>query len=275
MENYNQWKNGMEFIDNKTIENFSRDGAVLCKGIFLDWLDELRLGVDKLIASPSIRERSYVPEDGSAPFFQDLVNWDRIPEFKNFIFNSSLGFYSAKLMNSNKARFFHDHVLVKEPGSSIITPWHQDKPYYCVDGKQSVSFWIALDDISKDGCLECVAGSHLANILHKPKRFNGNDLYENDHSKDVPDINSNRNKYKILSWDIKAGDAVAFDFRTLHGASENVNKKLRRRVFSARVVGDDAIFIDRKGKGSPPFENVKLQSGDRLMGGEFPIIYKT
>ena len=74
---------------------------------------------------------------------------------------------------------------------------------------------------------------------------------------------------------IKAGDAVAFDFRTLHGASENVNKKLRRRVFSARVVGDDAIFIDRKGKGSPPFENVKLQSGDRLMGGEFPIIYKT
>ena len=178
-------------------------------------------------------------------------------------------------MNSNKARFFHDHVLVKEPGSSIVTPWHQDKPYYCVDGKQSVSFWIALDDISKDGCLECVAGSHLANILHKPKRFNGNDLYENDHSKDVPDINSNRNKYKILSWDIKAGDAVAFDFRTLHGASENVNKKLRRRVFSARVVGDDAIFIDRKGKGSPPFENVKLQSGDRLMGSEFPIIYKT
>ena len=138
-----------------------------------------------------------------------------------------------------------------------------------------MSFWIALDDISKEGCLECIAGSHLSKILHKPKRFNGNDLYENDHSKDVPDINSNRQNYKILSWDIKAGDAVAFDFRTLHGASQNVNKKSRRRVFSARIVGDDAFFVDRKGKGSPPFKNINLNTGDKLTEKEFPIIYKT
>ena len=264
----------MEFIDNSLIEDFSTEGAVLCKGIFLDWLDPLRIGVDKLIQNPSVRERSYTPEDGTASFFQDLVNWDRIPEFKDFIFKSKIGFYAAKLMKSKKSRFFHDHVLVKEPGSSIVTPWHQDKPYYCVDGKQSVSFWIALDDISKEGCLECIAGSHLSNILHKPKRFNGNDLYENDNSKEVPDINSNRKDYKILSWDIKAGDAVAFDFRTLHGASENINKNSRRRVFSARIVGDDAFFVDRQGKDSPPFENIKLKTGDKLTGREFPIIYK-
>ena len=274
MANYNLWKNGMEFIDNTLIEDFSNNGAVLCRGFFLDWLDPLRIGVDKLIQNPSVRERSYVPNDGSAPFFQDLVNWNRIPEFRDFVFKSRLGYYAAKLMKSNKSRLFHDHVLVKEPGSSIVTPWHQDKPYYCVDGNQSVSFWIALDDISKEGCLECIAGSHLSNILHKPKRFNGNDLYENDNSKEVPDINSNRKDYKILSWDIKAGDAVAFDFRTLHGASENINKINRRRVFSARIVGDDAFFVDRQGKGSPPFESIKLKTGDKLTGREFPVIYE-
>ena len=274
MANYNLWKNGMEFIDNTLIEDFSNDGAVLCRGFFLDWLDPLRIGVDKLIQNPSVRERSYVPNDGSAPFFQDLVNWNRIPEFRDFVFKSRLGYYAAKLMKSNKSRLFHDHVLVKEPGSSIVTPWHQDKPYYCVDGNQSVSFWIALDDISKEGCLECIAGSHLSNILHKPKRFNGNDLYENDNSKEVPDINSNRKDYKILSWEIKAGDAVAFDFRTLHGASENINKINRRRVFSARIVGDDAFFVDKQGKGSPPFESIKLKTGDKLTGREFPVIYE-
>ena len=274
MANYNLWKNGMEFIDNTLIEDFSNDGAVLCRGFFLDWLDPLRIGVDKLIQNPSVRERSYVPNDGSAPFFQDLVNWNRIPEFRDFVFKSRLGYYAAKLMKSKKSRLFHDHVLVKEPGSSIVTPWHQDKPYYCVDGNQSVSFWIALDDISKEGCLECIAGSHLSNILHKPKRFNGNDLYENDNSKEVPDINSNRKDYKILSWDIKAGDAVAFDFRTLHGASENINKINRRRVFSARIVGDDAFFVDKQGKGSPPFESIKLKTGDKLTGREFPVIYE-
>ena len=264
----------MVFIDNNDIENFSRDGAILCKGIFSDWIESLRIGVDKLIANPSIRERSYIPEDGTSPFFQDLVNWNRIPEFNDFIFNSKIGYYASQLMKSNISRFFHDHVLVKEPGSSIKTPWHQDKPYYCVDGEQSVSFWIALDDISKEGCLECIAVSHLSNVIHKPKRFNGHDLYENDNSTEVPDINSNRDDYKILSWEIKAGDAIAFDFRTLHGASENVNKLSRRRIFSARIVGDDAFFVDRGGKGSPPFENIKLKTGDKLVGKEFPIIYQ-
>ena len=74
----------MEYIDNEDIKNFANDGAILCKGIFCDWIDKLRVGVDKLIANPSVRERSYVPEDGTAPFFQDLVNWNRIPEFKKF-----------------------------------------------------------------------------------------------------------------------------------------------------------------------------------------------
>ena len=38
----------MEFIDNTLIEDFSKDGAVHCQGIFLDWVDTLRIGVDKL-----------------------------------------------------------------------------------------------------------------------------------------------------------------------------------------------------------------------------------
>ena len=44
----------MEFIDSDDIENFRRDGAILCKGIFSDWIESLRIGVDKLIANPSI-----------------------------------------------------------------------------------------------------------------------------------------------------------------------------------------------------------------------------
>ena len=41
----------MEFIDNNDIENFTKDGAILCKGIFSDWVGKLRIGVDKLIAN--------------------------------------------------------------------------------------------------------------------------------------------------------------------------------------------------------------------------------
>ena len=79
----------MEFIDNNDIENFTKDGVILCKGIFSDWVDKLRIGVDKLIANPSVRERSYMPEDGTAPFFQDLVNWNRISEFNDCLLYTS------------------------------------------------------------------------------------------------------------------------------------------------------------------------------------------
>jgi len=50
----------MGFIDNNDIENFTKDGAILCKGIFSDWVDKLRIGVDKLIANQ--REIAHITE---------------------------------------------------------------------------------------------------------------------------------------------------------------------------------------------------------------------
>ena len=52
---------------------------------------------------------------------------------------------AAQLMQSDQVQFFHDHILVKEPGTAKATPWHQDAPYYFVDGKQTISFWIPID----------------------------------------------------------------------------------------------------------------------------------
>ena len=260
-------------LEKKQIEKYKKQGAIVIRSIFKEWIDDLCIGVSKLMANPSPRERSYLPEDGSAPFFQDLCNWQTIPEFKNFIMNSPLGKISAELMNSSIAMFFHDHVLVKEKGSTLVTPWHQDQPYYCVNAMQNVSFWIPLDKINKKTSLKCVSGSHLGGKLHKPKRFNGTDLYENDQSEEMPDIDLNIHKYKILSWDLEPGDAIAFNFKIIHGADGNIHQNSRRRIFSARVVGDDARFLNKKGKGSPTFEHLKLKTGDKLNIPDFPIIY--
>ena len=59
-------------------------------------------------------------------------------------------------MGSSVVRLYHDHMLVKEPGTKQETPWHQDQPYYNVDGRQNVSFEEAagavpgLDDLPGD-----------------------------------------------------------------------------------------------------------------------------
>ncbi|MBM3352304.1 MAG: phytanoyl-CoA dioxygenase [Betaproteobacteria bacterium] len=254
------------------IELFQADGAIVLRGVFRDWVEPLRAGVARNRASPSPLERTVRPADGSAAFFQDYCNWQRIPEYRAFVFESPAAALAARLMRSKTARFFHEHVLVKDPGTSVVTPWHQDQPYYCVDGGQSVSLWIALDPVARDTVMECVAGSHLWGKGFKPMRFDGTPLYPNDNLEAIPDIDARRGELRILGWELEPGDAIAFTFRTVHGAPANTASR-PRRAFSARWVGDDAVFAVRAGRTSPPFPNLKLPAGAPLDAPEFPLVH--
>mgnify|MGYP000402576292 CR=1 FL=1 len=128
------------------------------------------------------------------------------------------------------------HVLVKEPGADVPTPWHQDQPYYCVDGTDTVSLWIPLDSVPRERTLEFVAGSHKSGKYYRPERFNKTALNENDGLEPVPDIDNNRDKFNVLGWALEPGDAVAFNYLTLHGAPANKSKVDQRRAFSLRLI---------------------------------------
>ncbi|CAN5338622.1 phytanoyl-CoA dioxygenase family protein [soil metagenome] len=261
-----------KLVGDSDIATFRKDGVTLLRGVFKDWVQPLREGTAALMASPSPLERSVKPADGSAPFFQDLCNWQRISQFERFVHESNAAEIAAALMQSNTARFFHDHVLVKQPGGSTVTPWHQDQPYYCVDGEQSVSFWIPLDNVPRDVVMECVRGSHRWGKGFRPMRFDGTRLYENDDFEVMPDIEEMRATLDLATWDVEAGDAIAFDFRTIHGAPGN-HSPTPRRVFSARWVGDDATFAVRAGKGSPPFTGLTMKHGDPFDAPIFPRVF--
>ena len=124
-------------VNEALIDEFQRVGCAVIRGIFTPWIEGLKAGIEENIASPSFRERTYVPDDGSARFFQDFCNWDRIAGYRALVRESPMARIAARLMRSRTARIFHDHVLVKEPGTSVVTPWHQDQPYYLVEGSQS------------------------------------------------------------------------------------------------------------------------------------------
>ena len=105
-------------IADGVVADFQRDGVVVVRGVFRDWVSALAGGVAEVMTHPSLLERSYQPKEGSAAFFQDYCNWSRIPAFRAFIFESPAAELAGRLMNSSQARFFHDHVLVKRPGNS-------------------------------------------------------------------------------------------------------------------------------------------------------------
>ena len=260
-------------IDEKIIENYQNNGAALLKNIIdSKWINELQIGVKKNFENPSKYKCVYEKKDGKELFYDDYCNWDRINEYKNFIFNSNIAKIAKQLMMSKKVNLFHEHVLIKENNSEKKTPWHQDQSYYCVNGKDNCSFWIPLDPIKKSISPEFVSGSHNWNKQFLPTKFFGHDYEQKDDEfENIPNIEASRNEYKILSWDLNLGDAIVFNFATIHGAPENKTLK-RRRAFSLRFTGDDATYIKRKGEMSPPFTEVNLKNGDALDCDTFPVI---
>ena len=261
-------------LDQTTIDTFQREGAVLLKGVFRDFVEGARTAIEENIATPSWRERTYRPDDRGQAFFQDYVVWDQFDGYRALVRDSAMAALAAELMQSKTARVFHDHILVKEPGNSVVTPWHQDQPYYLCEGRQSVSFWVPLDPIPRDRTIEYVAGSHLWGTDFKPQRFDGTDLFEDDPSEAVPDVDAQRDALEILGWAMEPGDAVAFNFRTLHGAPANKSPS-RRRVISVRWVGDDAVFAKRRGMTSPAFPDLEYEDGAPFDAPEFPVLFRS
>ena len=130
------------------IDTYQRDGVVLVKGLFADHVDALRAGIARNMENPGPYASNNDKPGETGRFFDDYCNWDRIPEFAQVIRGSAAAQVAADLMQSRSVQLFHDHVLVKEPGTSMATPWHQDGPYYFVEGQQNVSFWSPLDPVT-------------------------------------------------------------------------------------------------------------------------------
>lgn len=253
------------------IEDFRRNGATVIRGLFADWVETLREGIDRTLAEPGPYAAEHAETGDSGQFFHDYCNWDRIPEFRAAILGSAAAEVAAALMGSQRVQLFHDHVLVREPGTSKATPWHQDGPYYFVEGAQTVSFWVPLDPVDH-ATLRCVAGSHRWPKPVLPKRWLLDTDFHPGNGNYIPVPDPDAEGMEVLEWPMMPGDVVAFDFRMLHGTRANTAQR-RRRTFSLRVVGDDARHVRRPGRTTPPFPDHGMQPGDRLRDDWFPVIW--
>jgi Phytanoyl-CoA dioxygenase (PhyH) len=183
-------------------EEFRRDGAIVLRDVLsAEHLDLLAAGIERVRAEPS-----------------DLAIGEDFP-----------------------TRLFHDHVLVKEPGTTARTPWHQDQPYYCIDGAQNVSFWIPLDPVPRESTLEFVAGSHAPGTWFMPRSFvQGTAMvFDEGALEEVPDVEADRGAHEILGW----------------------------------LIGDDVTFAPRPHRTSPPFEGLELEAGAPLDHPLFPVLW--
>lgn len=252
------------------IDTFQRDGVVLVKGLFADHVDTLRKGVERNMTDPGPYAAENLKAGEGGRFFDDYCNWQRIPEFAEAVENSPAAAVAADLMQSPLVQMFHDHVLVKEPGTSKPTPWHTDGPYYFVGGKQTVSFWSPLDPVT-DATLRCVAGSHKWEKPVLPTRWLSEESFFPNEDDYMPVPDPDAEGMTVVEFPMEPGDAVAFNYDVLHGARGNTSDT-RRRAFSLRLVGEDARYVTRPGRTSPPFPGHDMVEGQRLREDWFPIL---
>lgn len=255
-------------VSQHDIDAFQREGVVVLRGLFSDHVAGLRAGVQANMDQPGPYASENEKAGETGRFFDDYCNWQRIPQFVEVIHDPAIVQAAAALMQSDRVQLFHDHVLVKEPGTSMATPWHSDGPYYFVDGTQTVSFWVPLDPV-EDASLRCVAGSHLWEKDVLPTRWVSESAFFEGDYLPVPDPDADG--MTIREWAMEPGDAVAFHFRTLHGARGNTSDQ-RRRAFSLRLIGEDARYVDRPGPTSPPFPGHDMSAGQRLREDWFPVL---
>lgn len=262
-------------VSAEDVETYRRDGVVVLRGVLPgDLLEALAAGVDKNLAEPSDWTNDYTPKGAGGRFFDDYVSWERIPEFRNAALAGPLPEIAGALMGTRRPRFFHEHVLVKEPGTVTPTPWHHDDPYYGVDGMDNVSLWVPLDPVPEAIALRCVVASHLTGQRFIPNRFKDDSPYV-----------TNAQGFRLMgdparwwadpgvrAFPAEPGDLVAFHFRTLHAAPGTESHPGRRRVVSFRYLGDDARWAQRPWTTSPPFPDGGLAPGDLPDEARFPVI---
>lgn len=266
-------------LDDELIAAYQRDGAVVVRGAFsAEQTGWARDAIDANLADLSPRSLLASGTDDGA-FIEDFCNWNRLPALERFIRDAPGAEIAAALTGSHAVRLYHDHVLVKEPATRQSTPWHQDQPYYNVEGFQNASMWFPVDPVAIESSLRIVAGTHRGPwfmprtfLDERAKWFPEGTLAE---SPDFDaDLAADPTAWNVLAWELEPGDAVFFNMLCVHGAG-GVSGDRRRRVLSVRFLGDDMVHAPRSWTTSPPFPDLvnELAPGAEMDHPLFPLLY--
>lgn len=274
-------------ITDTEIATYRRDGVAKLPGLVDEpLLVEMRHALDQQIESPSERVNS-----GS--FQSDRCFGLDDPTLRAYLLDPVLGENAARAMDSSTARFYFDHMFLFEPNTPINEHyWHQDQPFWPVEGDQITSIWLTLYPCSPEsGALKFVAGSHRLERFYPPLGFDGTpmtgdlgelatqaiDVRDQFFDHQPPPFHDDPERHGVIEFSYEAGDAVMFNTRVVHSSGGNQSANQRRLAYSARFVGDDARLMLRQGVFQDPAllpeDDQPFELGAPLRSRRWPIVY--
>ncbi len=264
---------------------FATDGVVCLRQVIdRHWIEQLRIGVERNLAQPSDRSRLWHRDGDGRTSSYDSQVWQQIPEYRRFVFESPMAAIAGRLLGATAVNFFFDAIFVRSAGSRFRTPFHQDEPYWSVEGFDTCSAWMPLVPVERKSALEFVRGSHRWTTRFRQTNFGamtGDERDQVDFGLDAepfPDIEGQRRRYDIVSWDMEPGDVAAFNARIIHGGSGNLAPDRELRVFNTQWLGDDVRVVFRP-EGMDPDHSAAmtaagLRPGDRIGTDLYPEVWR-
>jgi len=243
------------------IATFWRDGVVCLRAIMpAEWLAILEEGVERWLHSEarfSLSDfgatLSGAAQKPRAHFYGGTDHWKTDEACRRFACESPLPGIVGAILRATRVNLYEDSILAKEPGAIERTMFHQDLPYFHVEGTQVCTTWIPLDPVTREtGALQFVKGSHTWKKTYRPNYFVQHVSMPDTDGEDAPDYHADRRDAEILCFDMQPGDLTIHHALTLHGAEGNLSADRRRRAMSVRYCGDDARYRIRRGAARKP-----------------------
>ena len=263
-------------ITTESIQTYETNGAVCIRSVIdPDWLATLREGIDTVVENPTKLHTIQTLDDDPGFFLSDICMAQQSDNIQEFVLNGPTGVLAANIMRSTRINFWADTLWVKRSGTPKRTRWHQDQPFFWVNGRQMCVIWCPLDPVPESDSLELVKGSHLWGKWFSPELSrHGQDLYKADGNtfERMPDIDATRDDYEILRWAMQPGDVIVFNGSTVHGAPGNTSPQ-KRRAISTIWMGDDTTYGERPNPGRPHFQGHDLTPGDNMDSPYFPRVW--
>ena len=121
--------------------------------------------------------------------------------------------------------------FIKEPFTTATVGWHQDAYYWPMKPHNSVTVWLAYDDVDEEnGGMRIIPGSQRAGLLQHQRRDKTDSII-------TLELESGQfSEAQAVQFKLKAGEVTLHDDRAVHGSPPNPSGR-RRAGLTVRYSG--------------------------------------
>jgi ectoine hydroxylase-related dioxygenase (phytanoyl-CoA dioxygenase family) len=184
-----------------------------------------------------------------------------------------MGRIAAELLGVSRVRYYDDQMFIKEPGAVDRAAFHQDVPYFHLDGDCGCVFWIPLNSVKAGGGrVGYIPGSHRWQKMFKANVFVSELPFPGAEGVDMPKIDADPEAYGVQYLEAEPGDVLVHHFLTVHG-SEGNRSDTPRSAFSLRYCDANIRYRTRPGAPAQPLHKQDMRDGDPLDDTIHPIVW--